>query len=280
MKKQILRKVYLILAGITFIYAIICCMLMTFSISVFIYFMTAVVLLLGLYYVEKFPINPEEDEPSAVHIFIKISSALFFGLSIMLIFFNIMYIKPTLPDGQKYDYIIVFGAGITGKNEIMNSRINTAITYAKKYTRCKFILTGAKGDNEPIEEAYYMMKYMVDRGVSEDRIITEPFSVNTYQNIANSLELLKIDLKKRNARDNIIKRPFISKKGIYDLDFINIGFMSSEFHLTRIVMMAKKDGINYAYAIPCNTNPLYVLYMYVRENLSLFKSFVLSQVKL
>lgn len=280
MKNKILKKAYLILALITFLYIIICVLLMRFSISVFIYFMTAVALFLGLYYTEKFPINPEEDEPSAVHIFIKISSLLFFGITIMLILFNIMYVKPKLPNDQKYDYIIVFGAGITGKNEIINSRIDNAITYAKKYDRCRFVLTGAKGTDEPIEEAYYMMKYMVDRGVREDRIIVEPFSVNTYQNISNSLELIKEDIKRRNARDRIIKRPFISRKGVYDLDFINIGFMSSEFHMTRIVMMAKKAGINSAYSIPCATRPLYVVYMYIRENLSLFKSFVLSQVKL
>ena len=55
--------------------------------------------------------------------------------------------------------------------------------------------------------------------------------------------------------------------------------MSSEFHLTRISLMAKKYGILRPYSIPCETKALYKPYLYVREDLSLFKALVLNQLK-
>ena len=163
----------------------------------------------------------------------------------------------------------------------MNSRIDKAIEYSKIYKRCKFVLTGARGANEPIEEAIYMKNYMTDRGMDERRLIIDTYSYNTYQNVYNSLNLIKKDVLIRNKKERIITRPFKSTdKEYFDLDFLNIGFMSSEFHLTRINMMAKKVGIYRPYDISCNTRNLYKPYMYIREDLSLFKAFVLNQLKL
>lgn len=278
MKKFSLKYLYLIFSIITFLYLCVCIVFLRFSISVFIYFLAASLLLLALYYVETHKIDKHENEPNPIHIFIKVSSLVFFGITLLLLLFNLLYPKHKLENG--YDYIIVFGAGIGDKNEIMNSRIDNAADFARKYKTCKFVLTGAKGSDEPIEEAYYMKDYMVKKGIAEDRIITEPFSVNTSENIINSLELIKIDIKKRNAKEHIITRPFLSKKGVFDLDFLNIGFMSSDFHMTRIVMMAKKQGIVNPFVLPCATKKLYLPYMYVKENLSLFKAIVLNQLRL
>ena len=161
----------------------------------------------------------------------------------------------------------------------MNSRLDTAIDFAKKNVKSKFVLTGAKGIDEPIAEAVYMKDYMIKRGINENRILVDPFSVNTSENINNSLNLIIDDVIKRNRAENLIPRPFKRNSKKFDMDFINIGFMSNEFHLTRINMMARKRGISTPYDIKCHTNLLYVPYLYVRENLSLFKAFVLSQLK-
>ena len=44
------------------------------------------------------------------------------------------------------------------------------------------------------------------------------------------LNLIKKDVLKRNPRENIVTRPFRNDDDKFDLDFLNIGFMSSEFH--------------------------------------------------
>lgn len=280
--KIIKNSIFVILAIIIFIYLAICDILMTISLSMNMCFIVATLLLIFLQYVINKPVDPEESKPSFFHIFIKISSILFFSILLSIVLFNILYPKYSIENSHKkdYDYIIVFGAGISeGKNTIMNSRLDTAIEYAKKYGRCKFVLTGARGEKEPIEEAIYMRNYMASSGISDSRLIIDTKSVNTNQNIFNSLTLIRNDVMKRNRRENIITRPFKNVEDRFDLDFLNIGFMSSDFHLTRINMMAKKYGIYRPYNISCTTQMLYKPYLYIREDLSLIKALVLDELK-
>lgn len=282
MIKRTKKIFFLLLAILILVYTAICDVLMTFSISMNAVLITAFVLCVLIYYMECYPLSLEERSPSFIRIFIKVASIFYFSGVVLLIIFNIAYPKKYLnTSDQKYDYIIVFGAGISeNKHEIMNSRIERAIEYSTLYPKCKFVLTGARGGNEVIEEAIYMRNYLTERGIDDSRILIEPLSINTDENILNSLNLIKKDIMRRNARENIITRPFKDEEGYFDLDFLNIGFMSSEFHLTRINMMAKKRGISRPYDIPCKTNILYKPYMYIREDLSLFKAFVLNQIKL
>lgn len=283
MIKFIKNNICLALASIIAIYILICDLLMTFSFSMNCVFGTAVVLLIALHYMINVPLNKEVRGPSFIRILIKVVSVFFFMGVFAILLFNLLYPKHHINElDQEYDYIIVFGAGVSeNKNEIMNSRIEKAIEYSKKYKRCKFVLTGARGANEPMAEAIYMKNYMTDKGMDERRIIIDTYSYNTYENVINSLKIIKRDIMTRNKREHIITRPFKNTEdGYFDLDFLNIGFMSSEFHLTRINMMAKKVGIYRPYDISCDTRNLYKPYMYVREDLSLFKAFVLNQLKL
>ena len=275
------KYMFLILAIMVFVYLCFCDMMMTISISMNLCFAVAIILLVLLYYIVNNPIDEKESAPSFFYVFVKTSAVIYFFSIIFVILFNVWYPKYSINESnQDYDYIIVFGAGIAnGKNEIMNTRLDLAVSYAKKYKRTKFVLTGARGIEEPIEEAVYMRNYMTKRGIDDRRIIIDPFSVNTYENIYNSLNLIKKDALRRNARENIITRPFKNDTDKFDLDFLNIGFMSSEFHLTRINLLAKKLGIYRPYDIPCKTRSLYKPYLYIREDLSLFKALVLNQIK-
>lgn len=279
MRKILKKSIFLVFAILILVYIVICDVFMTFSITMNLCFIFSAILMLILQYFVNNPVDEEEMEPKFIYIFVKIATFLFFFTFIFAILFNCLYPKNYIHD-KDYDYIVVFGAGVSeGKNQIMNSRLDTAIIYARKYKRCKFVLTGAKGKNEPITEALYMKNYMVESGIDERNILVEPFSVNTSENVFNSLKLIKEDIIRRNFRENIITRPFKNDLEKFDLDFVNIGFMSSEFHLTRINLMAKKLGIYHPYDIPCETKLFYRPYLYVREDLSLFKAFVLNQLK-
>ena len=261
-------------------YIIICDMLVSFSLVMNVCFITASALLFLLHKVINDDNYTKYEEPSFYRIFIKVSTSLYFAFILSLVLFNVLYPKNQLSDDSKYDYIIVFGAGVSeGKNEIMNSRLEVAVKYAKQYPHCKFVLTGAKGNDEPIIEALYMRNYMVERNVKDHNIIVEPFSVNTNENLYKSLSLILEDVIRRNSRENIITRPFKRKPDSFDINFLNIGFMSSEFHLTRINLMAKKMGVLKPYDIKCDTKTIYKPYFYIREDLSLLKAFVLNQLK-
>ena len=245
------------------------------------FFMAAILLILNVYY-KIFSVDSKVSAPSFKRIFVSTFTKCFFLFFAVFLLFNILYEKPKIDPMRKYDYVIVFGCGIReNKTTMINSRIDNAVRYSKIDDKCKFVLTGAKGSDEPMAEAIYMFKYMVDRGVSEDRILIDTFSTNTYANIKNSLALIVDDVLERNPREHIISRPFDRKnKEMFDLDFLDIGFMSSDFHLTRIVMMAKKMGIHRPYVIECTTGLFYKPYMYIRETLSMLKAIILWQVKL
>lgn len=279
---KFVKERYLSIIGVLLIlYIFICDFIVTFSVILNLVFIFGAILLIAYDYIKNKPIDIKEREPSFIHIFIHTSTYMYFGVMLFVILFNVLYPKKSLKDPKEYDYIIVFGAGVaSGKNELMNSRIDEAIRFAQDNKKCVFVLTGAKGENEPISEAMYMFDYMTTRGISEKRVIVEPFSVNTYENVKNSLKLIESDVVKRNRKQHLITRPFNKNSEKFDLDFLNIGFMSNGFHLTRINMMARKQGIRNPLSVKCRFNPFYLPYLYVRETFSLYKALVLGQLGL
>lgn len=277
------RMIPLFIAILLTIYLIICYAVIDFAISVFLLFLMIIILNIALWYILCHQIDKNEKEPSFIYTFIEVSYIALMGVMVLMIFFNIISKKYVLDEDEKYHYMIVFGAGVNvddKKNYIINKRIEKAIEYAKNDSSIKFVLSGSKGENDILEEANYMKDYMVRNGVKEDKILLDLFANNTYENINNSLYIIQQDILKRNIYESFIKRPFNTSKKEFDLGLINIGFISSDFHICRINMMARKNGIKNPYDIIVPTRPFFYLYYYMRENLSMFKAFVLGQLKL
>lgn len=96
-------------------------------------------------------------------------------------------------DNIEADYIFVLGAQVMPDKRpsaTLASRLNRTEIYLKEYPKAKAVLCGGKGDNEPISEAEAMKQYLLNRGISEDRLILESKSRNTIQNIENAKKLL------------------------------------------------------------------------------------------
>lgn len=275
------KYIFVILAGILAFYYITCSIITRFSISMLLPFFIAIVLLLLLHFINTKKLDREETGPKFFHVFIYVSSIAFFSIYIIIILLNIFIPKQLEKDDRPFQYIIVFGAGVSvdkSKNVIINKRIEKAIEYANKNKKATFVLSGAKQGDEIIEEASYMRDYMIARGVGPERILVDIFSYNTFENINNSLFIIKEDLLRRNQFENIIDRPFSKIKKIYDFDYLKIGFVSNEFHLWRINMMAKNLGINNINDIVVDTMPYLYVYYQIREVMSLFKAFALGQL--
>lgn len=279
--KKILRFIPLIIAILFVLYIAICYSVIDFSLSIFIVFLGIIVLNILLFYVITHPIDRKERGPSFIHTFIVVSYIVCMGSLIIMTLCNIFSKKYVLPNKQKFNYMIVFGAGINvddNQNYVINKRIEKAIEYAKKDPSIKFVLSGSKGKNDLMSEANYMRDYMVKSGVNEDKILLDLFANNTYENIDNSLYIIQQDILKRNKYESFISRPFDTKRDEFDLGLINIGFISSDFHIWRINMMALKKGIRKPYDVPVSTIPFFYIYYYIRENLSVFKAYALGQI--
>lgn len=138
---------------------------------------------------------------------------------------------------------IVLGCHVkeNGPSLMLKKRIDAACSYLKENPSAICIASGGKGDDEPCSEAQAIRDRLVECGISPERIIMEDRSVNTFQNIRNSRELLE-DMG-------------------YDGEAVII---TSEFHQLRAKMLARKQGMK-AYSISSETYlPLLPSY-WVRE---------------
>ena len=123
------------------------------------------------------------------------------------------------------DYLIVLGSKTNtyGPSTDFKARLNLAYDYLTTNPNTKAIISGAKGDNEPISEALSGKRYLVDKGIDSERILLEDRSYSTLQNITNSKDII---LKYHN-----------------NLEDIKVVIISSNFHLFRANYIAKKTGL-------------------------------------
>lgn len=146
------------------------------------------------------------------------------------------------------DYIIVLGAQVheRGPSVVLKYRLDAAYDYlvANPHTQC--IVSGGQGPNEHTAEANVMADYLEERGIDPTRIIREPDSESTEQNIAFSMKLLAP------ANDRV-------------------GIVTNGFHLYRSLGIARKAGIRHACGIAAGSSLFYLPNNLMRESLCLVK---------
>jgi uncharacterized SAM-binding protein YcdF (DUF218 family) len=117
------------------------------------------------------------------------------------------------------DYVIVLGAGLNGDepSATLKNRLDKTIEYVNKNDNATVIVSGGRGKGERISEASAMKTYLINNGVSEDKIRYDENSTSTNENFAYS-------------------------KLVIDSD--KVAFITSDFHVMRASHMAKINGID------------------------------------
>ena len=117
------------------------------------------------------------------------------------------------------DYCLILGAQLKadGPSEVLRRRLDRAIEYLNENPATKVIVSGGQGRNEPAAEAVGMKDYLVNAGISEDRILLEPLSRNTYENLTYS-------------------------KGLIDPADARVVIVTNNFHVFRALKIAEKQG--------------------------------------
>lgn len=124
-------------------------------------------------------------------------------------------------DPDKTDAVIVLGCKVNGDNpsKMLKRRLDAAEIFLSENEEVICIVSGGKGDDEKISEARAMKNYLMEKGIESDRIIMEDKSVNTYENLENSCEILEEMGKGK-----------------------NIAIVTDGFHQYRAGFIAKKLG--------------------------------------
>lgn len=148
------------------------------------------------------------------------------------------------------NYVLVLGAKANNGNlsKTLINRLDTTVEYLNKHKTAKAILCGGKENNNELSQAEYMQKYLIEKGIAKERLITETSSKNTYENIKFALE--KLD-----------KKPS------------EIMVISSSYHLFRAKFILYRFGI-LARTVPAKTPGGAILSSYIRETFAVVKTFL------
>ena len=92
------------------------------------------------------------------------------------------------------------------------------------------------------------MAYLTGHGIDRGRITLEDESLNTVENIRNSMNFL-------DAEDSV-------------------GIVTNNFHMFRAMRIAKKMGLEYVYAIPADSRMEYLPNNMLRELMGVTKDFL------
>ena len=100
---------------------------------------------------------------------------------------------------EEYDYaeyLIIYGCHI---KELLDERINYALTILKNKNINKIVLTGGIGVNGNFNESEYMFNSLIENGIDKNKIIIENKSTTTEENNINILNMLDLNSIKKNT---------------------------------------------------------------------------------
>lgn len=139
--------------------------------------------------------------------------------------------------GRKADYVVVLGAKVNkgGPSVSLWDRICAAYEYLEKHPNTVAILSGGQGTDEPITEAECMYRELVNLGIDPKQLRREEEATSTWENIQFSLDMIE---EETGVRPD------------------SLGIISSEYHLLRASLLAKKCGVTDFIGIPAKTSRL------------------------
>lgn len=185
--------------------------------------------------------------------FPKILRIGFFSVCIILvvgffIFWNVSKNKLEGSTKEPVDAIIILGAALVNNkpSSALSMRLYTGYEYLKSNPETIVIVSGGKGKGKIVSESSVMKKYLLDKGIEENRIIEEDKSTSTKENFLYSKEIL----------DNRFKSDY------------SIAFVTNDFHVLRSGFYAKDAGFNDSGSIYFNSPKNMIPNYYIREYLA------------
>ena len=154
------------------------------------------------------------------------------------------------------DALVVLGAGLKGDKVTLTlqKRLDEAVAYHEKNPDAYIVVTGGQGFQETVTEACAMEKYLLAKGVSEDKILKEEKATSTNENMRFSKTILEEKIGK---------------------DFV-VGVVSNSFHMYRAENIARLEGFDKINRLSAETMWYNAIPCYLRESLAVLKMWILK----
>lgn len=239
--KQIIKIILFIIGALILINAVILPFILNFHVGFILEGIVAVVILIYAFFFNK------------INVPLHIATIITFLIPIVFMTILAVYGNRDNADYNE-DVVIVLGAGIRGEtvSDKLAKRLDKAVEYHTRNPNALIIVCGGQGPQEDIAEALAMERYLIDKGVPQDKILKEDKSTSTNENLSNAKGIL----------ENYFPQGYSSV------------LITNDYHIYRAVEIADVEGISAKhinvqtewYAIPAN---------YLREMLAVAKLWIM-----
>ncbi|MCC2877834.1 YdcF family protein [Lachnoclostridium pacaense] len=196
------------------------------------------------------------------------------GVVALAVLCVLVFLGAASSDKKNLDYVIVLGARVK-EHTVSNSlkkRLDKAIEYAEENPDTILVLSGGRGPGEDVSEAEVMRQYLEYNGIRPEQLLIEDRSVSTVENIAYS----KVVIEEHRNRDKkelvpLTRRTTSVPYAIAPDKPLEIGVLTSNFHIYRARLTAEKWGIENVYGISADSDPVLFIHLCVRECASIVK---------
>lgn len=150
---------------------------------------------------------------------------------------------------DKCDYILILGGNVIGADTPspqLLERMKAAAVYLKENPGTVAVpCGGCFRDGQKKSEAQIIAEYLIEQGIEESRIVLEDKSTTTYENFEFGTKIIENHSGKA-------------------LDEVRVAFLSSDYHIHRASIIAKRCGVKNCGKVSCPT-PGEAMPRYLRE---------------
>ena len=237
----------------------------------------------GIHFYQKYP--------ERVPLWLPVSFVTLCASGLMIVLVTQILIFGRIPAAAEpsLDYVIVLGAKVKPDGSLSKTlklRLDKALEYMKENPETMLVLSGAKGDAEPCSEADAMETYLLGPGADPDHLLKEEQSFSTVENLAYSRVMIEkrenlLEQERKAEADRLLRAPG-EIEGVPETGAPTnntpvlarqprVGIITSNFHLCRAAMIAKKQDYGTVYGIASEADKVLLVHFSLRDGIALLK---------
>ena len=244
----------------------------------------------GIHFYQKYP--------ERVPLWLPVSFVTLCASGLMIVLVTQILIFGRIPAAAEpsLDYVIVLGAKVKPDGSLSKTlklRLDKALEYMKENPETMLVLSGAKGDAEPCSEADAMETYLLGQGAEPDHLLKEEQSFSTVENLAYSRVMIEkrenlLEQERKAEADRLLRAPG-EIEGVPETGAPTnntpvlarqprVGIITSNFHLCRAAMIAKKQDYGTVYGIASEADKVLLVHFSLRDGIALLKDRLMGNI--